>query len=274
MRHFSTIWTAALVAAGLLLGGAVHAQPAKPAPRAAAKKPAPPELEAKAMDLLRGMGASLTAAKSMAFTAVATYESPSSIGPALAYSTTSEVLVQRPDKLRVVTLGDGPPSEYYYDGKTLTAYAPAENLVAIAAAPPTLDAMLRQAFDSAAIYFPFADVVGSDPFKEITNGLNVAFYVGQSKVVGGTTTDIVAVASPSLFMQIWIGADDKLPRRLRAVFRGDPLGLRHDVVLSNWKLDPVVAAEAFAALNAANARKIAFAAPKAPVPPKAKAKAR
>ena len=53
-------------------------------------------------------------------------------------------------------------------------------------------------------------------------------------------------------------------RRLRATYRGDPLLLRHQVDLSNWKLDPVVAAEAFASVNAANARRIPFAAPRAP----------
>ena len=134
--------------------------------------------------------------------------------------------------------------------------------MAVAPAPPTIDAMLKQAFDNAAIYFPFADIVGSDPFKTLTEGLTKAFYIGQSKVVGGTTTEMVAIASDQMFMQIWIGADDKLPRKMRAVFRGDPLQLRHQVELSNWKLDPVIAAEAFAALNAAAAKKLEFAAPK------------
>ena len=264
---------AALLAAGFAFASGVMAQTASPARAAsagtAAVKPAP-QLEAKAMDLLRAMSASLTGAKSMAFTAVTTYESPSSVGPALAYATSSEVLLQRPDRLRVVTLGDGPPAEYYYDGKTLTAFAPAENLVAVAPAPPTIDAMLAQAFDNAAIYFPFADIVGSDPFKTLTEGLTKAFYIGPSKVVGGTATEMVAIASDQMFMQIWIGADDKLPRKMRAVFRGDPLQLRHQVELSNWKLDPVIAAEAFAAVNAANAKQIAFAAPK-PVAPAKKA---
>jgi hypothetical protein len=54
------------------------------------------------------------------------------------------------------------------------------------------------------------------------------------------------------------------------MFRGDPLRLRHQVELSNWRLDPVIAAEAFAAVNAANAKQIAFAAPK-PVAPAKKA---
>ena len=79
----------------------------------------------------------------MSFTAVVTYESPSRLGPPLAYTTKSEVTMQRPDKLRVLTLGDGPPSDFYYDGKTMTAFAPTENLVAIAPAPPTIDATLE-----------------------------------------------------------------------------------------------------------------------------------
>jgi len=172
--------------------------------------------------------------------------------------------VQRPDKLRVITSGDGKASEYYYDGKTFTAFAPSENLVAVAPAPPTLDAALEEAFKNAGIYFPFADVLGADPLRNLTEGLTKAFYVGDSVAVGGTRTDVVAVVSDEVFMQIWIGADDKLPRRLRATYRGDPLLLRHQVDLSDWKLDPVVAAEAFASVNAGNARKIAFAAPRGP----------
>jgi hypothetical protein len=52
----------------------------------------------------------------MRFTAVISYESPSRLGPPLIYTTTSEVTMQRPDKLRVITHGDGPASEFYYDG--------------------------------------------------------------------------------------------------------------------------------------------------------------
>ena len=273
---------AALFAVGVTFAAGSIAQQTSPLPKPAkptaksAVRPIAPELEAKAIDLLKAMSARLAAAKSMSFTAVVTYESPSRIGPALSYTTTSEVLMQRPDRLRVITPGDGPASEFYYDGKTMTAFAPNENLVAVAPAPPTIDAMLKVAFDSTATYFPFMDMLVADPYKSIADSLTVAFYVGQSKVVGGTTTDIVAIASENMFVQIWIGADDKLPRMMRAVFRGDPLRLRHQLEISNWKIDPVVAADAFTSLKAANATNIPFAAPqpaaarvlKAPARPK------
>jgi len=37
----------------------------------------------------------------------------------------------------------------------------------------------------------------------------VRFYIGQSTVVGGTTTDMVAYDSGGVFVEVWIGAEDK-----------------------------------------------------------------
>jgi len=54
-----------------------------------------------------------------------------------------------------VSPGDGPSSEFYYDGKTMVAFAPAENLVAIAEAPSTIDAALEKAV-SVAMRLSFA----------------------------------------------------------------------------------------------------------------------
>ena len=99
-----------------------------------------------------------------------TYESPSRLGTPLAYTKKSEVTLKRPDKLRVVTSADGPASEFYYDGKAMVAFAPAENLIAVAEAPPTIDAALKAAYDSAAIYFPFTDLIVADPYKDMPMG--------------------------------------------------------------------------------------------------------
>lgn len=169
--------------------------------------------------------------------------------------------MQRPDKLRVITPGDGPASEIYYNGTTMTAYAPAENLAAVAPAPPTIDAALKAAFDIAAIYFPFADVVAADPYRILTEGLTVAFVIGQSKVVGGIPTDMVALVNDNVMVQMWIGVDDKLPRRVSAVFRNDPRRLRHQMDLSDWKLDLAPSADVFASAKAVTAAPITFAHP-------------
>ncbi len=268
---------AATGAAAQAQAPAADAKPATPAAKPAkaakptAKAPAKaPEMvrEPRALALLKGMSERLAAAKSMSFTSVVTYEHPSLLGPALAFTTRSEVLVQRPDKLRVLTLGDGPATEFYYDGKKMMAFAPAENFVAVADAPPTIEATLKTAYNSAAIYYPFTDLILTDPYAVIADGVTLAFYIGQSKVVGGTTTEMLAFATNDVFVQVWIGAEDKLPRKMNAVFRADPLRLRHQLDLSNWQLDPAVPADAFSSAKIASATPIAFARPEVPkLPP-------
>jgi hypothetical protein len=267
---------ALLLALGVCLATSGHAQQPQPAPqsakpaKAAKKAPAPtvePMLEPKALEILKAASDRLAAAHAMRFTAVISYESPSRLGPPLVYTTTSEVTLQRPDKLRVLTPGDGPPSEFYYDGKMMMAFAPAANLVAVADAPPTIDAALKAAYDTAAIYFPFTDVIVTDPYKDLADGLQHAFYIGQSRVVGGTTTDMVAIVNNWVFEQLWIGVDDKLPRKIRATFLADPARLRHEMELSNWQLDAAVPADAFASSSVTSATRIAFTRPDLQLPP-------
>lgn len=248
------------------------------APKHAAAKPnaAPPVapyepgLQLKAVELLKEACAKLAAAQSMTFTAVVSEENPSLLGPPLIYTTKSEVAMRRPDRLRVITLGDGPRSEFYYDGKHMMAYAPAENLLAVSDAPATIDQTLAAAYDSAQIYFPFTDLLVADPYHDLSSGLTTAFYVGQSHVVGGTTTNMVAFASKDVFAEIWIGADDKLPRRLYAVYMHDRARLRHVVEFSNWELGKAVEEKGFEPANADKAAHIAFKRPDAVGKPAAK----
>ena len=160
--------------------------PGAAVPPAAAPRGLAPaiELEPRALNILKGASARLAAAKTMSFKAIASEESPSRLGPPLAYYTASEVTLQRPDKLRVLSSGGGPSSEFFYDGKTMTAYSPDDNMVATASAPATVDAMLAAAYANAQIYFPFEDLLVTDPYKDIADGLRVAFYVGTASVRG------------------------------------------------------------------------------------------
>src|SRR5438876_250429 len=263
-------WSLLLVLAlgVVLLAPSAQAKPAiakKKAKTAAAEaSPAPqatPSLEPKALDILKAASSRLAAAHTMKFTAIHFYESPSRQGHPLAFTTKSEVTLQRPDKLRVLILADGPASEFYYDGKKMMAYAPAENLVATADAPPTIDATLEQAYHSAAIYFPFDDWIVADPYKEMSEGMNLAYYIGQSKVVGGTTTDMVAYIHHGVFIQAWIGAEDKLPRLLHPIYLDEPELLRHTLLLSDWQLDAAVPPDTFTSAKAASANPMPFAHP-------------
>ena len=121
----------ALLTPALLLAAAVTAHGAQPAPAAKTAKPAKNArpiidavIEPKAIELLKAASSRLAAARSMKFTAVISYEAPSRFGPALVYTTKSDIAMQRPDKLKIITPGDGPASEFYFDGKVMMAFAP------------------------------------------------------------------------------------------------------------------------------------------------------
>jgi hypothetical protein len=247
-RAGSAVLAIAALAALPGLAGTVAAQTAAK-PNVA---PAAIELEPKALGILKGASDKLASAKTVSFNAVVTEESPSRLGPPLLYSSRYQVVLQRPDKLRILSPGDGPATEFYYDGKSMAAFAPKENYIARADAPPTIDAALDQAFTKAQIYYPFMDLLDADPYKNVLNGLRVAFYMGESESVGGVKTHMVVYANDHAFVQAWIGVDDRLPRRLRAIYRKDPSMLRHEMDISDWKLDPPVAAGTFAVPAAAS----------------------
>jgi hypothetical protein len=257
---------AALLVLSPLMASHAYAQQQKPPTEP--PPPAHPAIEPAALAILKATTERLSGAKSLSFTAVTTYESPARNGQPLYYATLSQVAVLRPNKLRVITPGDGPASDFYYDGKTMMAFAPAANLVAIAKAPPTIDAAMKQAYDQAAIYFPFSEVIVQDSYKNLSEGLTSAFVVGQSHVVGDVVTDMVAISNANVEAEIWIGIADGLPRMIRAIYPKDPTDSRYEIEFSNWRVNQPMKASDFTSSRALKAPKMPFARPDLPVPAK------
>lgn len=256
-----------LALAGISVLSPAHGQQTSENPAPTAKS-APAAVDSRALDLLRGMSETLAKAKSMSFHLRRAFDEPAANGQPLFYMVSSTVTLQRPDKLKIITLGDGPASEFYYDGKEMAVLLPAANLIAVESAPPKLEDMLEAAYTKAGIYFPFVDFILADPYAAISEGLTSAFVMGQSNVVGGTTTDIVAIANANFQAQIWIGAKDKLPRLVWLTPTRSKDKPRSMLEFSNWKLNPVTPAKAFRTAAASKAGRINFAKPGASAPSK------
>ena len=266
MKASSAVRIAVLLALSPFVLGAAEAQQEKPPTEAL--PPPHPAIEQAALAMLKATTQRLAGARTLSFTAVTTYESPARNGQPLYYATLSQVAVSRPDKLRVITPGDGPASDFYYNGKTMMAYAPHENLVAVADAPPTIEAAMKEAYDKAAIYFPFAEVITDNAYKNLSEGLTYAFVVGQSHVVDGVVTDMVAISNSNVQAEIWIGVDDGLPRMIRATYPKDPTDSRYEIEFTHWKLNVPLKAADFTSATALKAPRMQFARPDAPPPSK------
>ncbi len=158
MRHDSMMirntcrWCALLLA----LGGLLVTPNAQSKPPAAKKKaktaaaeasPAPeaaPVLEPKALEILKAASSRLAAAHTIKFNAVHFYENPSRHGHPLAFTTKSEVALERPDKLRVIMPGDGPASEFYRRPSTRHWSRPITPLQSISRLPTGLSLILTR----------------------------------------------------------------------------------------------------------------------------------
>ncbi|HUI21252.1 MAG TPA: DUF2092 domain-containing protein [Methylocella sp.] len=225
-----------------------------------------PDIESAALEILKAASEKLAGAKQISFTAHGAFDLHARNGQPLFYHTRSEVLLVRPNKLRVIVPGDGPPSEFYYDGAKVAVVTPRANFVAIADAPGNIEGMLASIHEKAGIYFPFVDFIVADPYKSLTEGLTGAFVIGKSTVVGGTTTDIIAVSDPHVHLQLWIGEKDKLPRLIWATAVDSPDKPRHMVEFSDWKLDGSLPEDsAFAPHVTAATKRIPFGRPDSPL---------
>lgn len=251
-------------------GPAADAAPAVAA--APAAEPAP-VIDQRALDLLKKMSDTLSQAKSVSFQARSMVPVRTPDGLWVNLYGTSQVLVQGPDKLFARTAGDFAPYDFYFDGKTITAYSPAKNLYAVKAAPATIDGMIDQAYREEGRSFPYADILVSEPYAVLTKGLTGARYVGQSEIrplvgPGGIKTDHLVFSNKGVQWQIWIDANDHLPRLVCATYLSDASEPSYTVEFGDWKLNEPVMADVFVFKNTTNAGQVEFKSPVAAEPEK------
>ena len=212
----------------------------------------------RALAALKDMSDTLAKAVGMSFRADSAVAIASPTSQWVKVFGVSRVTLHRPDQLYVETGGDMFTQVFYYDGKTVAMYAPAEKLYATEQIRRGLDETLAQLFEKHGTYFSFTDVVLSVPQQAMAKDLTTAQLVGESTGVGGVTTTHLAFAKPGMEWEIWIGADDHLPRRLDVTYtdvEGRPTG---SVAFSDWKLNPAIAPDRFVFTPPAGATRIDF----------------
>jgi hypothetical protein len=220
-----------------------------------------PFMEQRALDLLKRMSATLGAAKAFTYHSRSTVEVPATTGQLITLFATSDVALERPNKLRIHVTGEVPNFEFYYNGTNIAAFAPKNQVYSVASAPDTIDAMLKFVMDKTGIYFPSADVMYSDPYAMLTKDLTSAFVVGPT-TVDGAPCEHLAFMGPGVNWEIWIGTGKSaLPRRLVVTYTEVQNFPRFLVEFSDWNLKPTLAASRFVFQKPSNATQIEFSSP-------------
>jgi hypothetical protein len=254
----------AILALSVTLGfGSATAQTSAPVLNAPPKQI--PAIEKGALDIIKQMSTTLASAKTLQFQARVQSDAPSIDGIPVIYTSNSDFAVQRPNKMAVITSGQGLPSELIYDGKSIVAITPNTEIVAFSKAPGNIDDMAEYIFKKAGLYFPGGMILLSDPYTSLTGDMRAAFIVEKTKLVGGVETDVIVLAGSGMEGQFWIGSKDKLPYMISMIYTKEPNRPRVTIQFSDWKVNATIDSQRFDTAKIANAIKVDFAHHDAPL---------
>lgn len=238
------------------------------AQQAAQAKTTPPAsaMDQRALDLLKKMSDTLSKAKTIRFQTRSMVPLRGPGGIWINLYGDSRIVMEGPDKLYAETRGDFTPYDFYFNGKTITAYSPDKNIYAEKTAPATIDEMIEQAYKEDGKSFPYADLLVSEPYAVLTDGLIGAQYVGQSTLrpLAGTAsvkTDHLVFQNKGVEWQIWVDVGDHLPRLVVATYLDYVNEPSYTAEFGDWKLNDPVDASIFAFQNTKNAAKVEFRKP-------------
>ena len=173
----------------------------------------------------------------------------------------ADIVLSRPNKLRVERRGDLIDQIFYYDGKHLTLYEPDANVYATVDAPPTIEETVEFASSALGLNVPAADLIHPDAYPLLMQDVTSAIVIGKS-VVGGVACTHLAFRRPGVDFQIWIAdSGHPLPYRYVVTDTSTPALVSVVTVMSEWNVAPSVADDRYTFAPPQGASSIDFLSP-------------
>ena len=201
--------------------------------------------EAQAKSLLKAMSDYLAAQKTISFEYDTNLEIVTTQQQKIGLASSGSLTLERPDKLRATRTGGFANVEMVFDGKTLSLLGKNANLYAQIEAPGTIDHLVDELRDKYHRPVPAADLLMSDPYKELMPPVTNVKDLG-SGVIRGVECDHLAFRTKEVDWQIWI-AQGARPYPCRYVItskkvKGSP---QYTLDIRAWKAGGEVASDAF-----------------------------
>jgi hypothetical protein len=212
--------------------------------------------EANAKSLLKAMSDYLAAQKAISFDYDSNLELVSTQQQKIALASSGTLTLNRPDKLHATRTGGFSNVEMVFDGKMLTLLGKNANLYAQVEAPGTIDQLVDVLRDKYHRPVPAADLLMSDPYKELMPEVNDAKDLG-SGVIHGIECDHLAFRTKEVDWQIWI-AQGARPYPCRYVITSKKVTgwPQYTLDIWAWKTGTEVASDSFKLAISADAKKL------------------
>ena len=170
----------------------------------------------------------------------------------------ASVIISRPNRLCAERRGDLIDQNFYYDGKTLTLYNPADNVYATEPAPATIEGVLDYTRETLGLLIPAADLIYRNAFSLLMQDVTLAEVVGKA-VIDGVKCDHLLFSRPGVDFQVWVAdAGQPLPYKYVVTDTSTPALISITTVMSDWNVAPAVDNSRFTFVPPEGARQIDF----------------
>ena len=212
--------------------------------------------QADAKRLFKAMSDYLGAQQAISFDYDVSLELVSTQQQKVALASSGTLTLDRPDKIHLTRKGGFANVEMVFDGKMLTLLGKNTNLYTQVEAPGTIDHLVDVLRDKYHRPVPAADLLMSNPYKELMPEVNDVKDLG-SGVIHGVECDHLAFRTQDVDWQIWI-AQGARPYPCRYVITSKKVTASPQYTLDvwAWKTGSEVASDNFKLAIPAGAKKL------------------
>ena len=163
----------------------------------------------------------------------------------IQFSSSGQMKLNRPDKLRVRRTGGYADVELVYDGKTISVYGNNAKSYVQADLPGTVDQMIDTIQSRSGVGMPGADLLFSDAFDQLMSSVLDGRHIGLG-VVDGVECEHLAFRDSDTDWQIWIETGAKpVPRKYVITSKTLAGAPQYTLRIRDWKTDAFAEADTF-----------------------------
>ncbi|MFA6600008.1 MAG: DUF2092 domain-containing protein [Candidatus Omnitrophota bacterium] len=251
--NVKTIFSGVTAFAGMtvLAGTLAGAEPAPPAGDA--------EEMSQAMAVVGHMADSLAGAPKFSVTIDMGFDAVQDSGQKIEFGETREVLLERPNHLRVDTAKrSGEKSTLTFDGQRAALYEESGQVYAIEPIDGDVDEVIRHLTKDLEVRVPLAEMLSTRLKEGLIREAREAAIVEES-VIAGVLCDHLALRGTEVDMQVWVAKGDQpLPQRVVITYKHVAGRPQFWAQFSHWNFSPETAEALFAFEPPQEAKKIAF----------------
>jgi hypothetical protein len=175
----------------------------------------------------------------------------------IQFTNSAQMRVSRPDKIQAERKGGYSDVALFLDGKTLSILSKHANAYSQGNAPGSIDDTVKFLRDDYGAEIPGADLVLSNVFDALSEGVLDAKHIGEG-VVDGVECEHLAFRNADTDWQLWVEKGDRpIPRKYVITSKAVAAAPQYTLRIKEWK-EEQAPADAFTFTAPTDAKKVDF----------------